>query len=486
MNLSPYPKYRPSEVEWLRDVPEHWDVARLGQIGEFSKGNGGNKGDETSSGVPCIRYGDIYTTHQYFISRSRSFVSATRAERYMSIRFGDVLFAASGETIDEIGKSAVNLMRTNACCGGDIILFRPEHEVEARYMGYALDCRLVSAQKSTMGRGITVMHIYKNQLKYLTFPLPPYSEQVSIATFLDHETAKINTLIARKQTLIERLTEKRSALISRTMTSGIPPNPASRTDFDSDPEFRPSGINWCGSVPRHWNILRLKYIASINDETLSEATDPSFEISYVDIGSVDPIRGIISSEEHVFENSPSRARRIVRHGDTIVSTVRTYLRAITFVKKPMKNTVVSTGFAVVRPHEVSPEFLAYAIGEMRFVEAIMARSIGVSYPAVNASEIATLSVLFPSQSEQNLIVKFLNRETSRIDVLISKIEFAIERLEEYGTALVDAAVTGAIDVRAINSPIVNREISDCRRVKLRSQNITSGTTATDSSTNLDQ
>ena len=162
-----------SGVEWLGDVPTHWDVRRLGQFGRLSKGNGGNKEDEIQTGVPCVRYGDLYTTHTYFIEKSRSFVAPETARNYTSIAFGDVLFAASGETIEEIGKSAVNLIQAPACCGGDVILFRPQQDLVARYMGYATDCSPCCHQKATMGRGITVKHIYGDQLKYLVTPLPP-------------------------------------------------------------------------------------------------------------------------------------------------------------------------------------------------------------------------------------------------------------------------------------------------------------------------
>ena len=136
-DLKPYPAMKDSGVPWLGEVPEHWEVRKLGQIGRLSKGNGGNKEDEVATGVPCVRYGDLYTTHTYFIRKSRSFVTPARANDYTRIVFGDVLFAASGETIDEIGKSAVNLIQSEARCGGDVILFRPGREVEARYMGYA-------------------------------------------------------------------------------------------------------------------------------------------------------------------------------------------------------------------------------------------------------------------------------------------------------------------------------------------------------------
>ena len=176
-HLQPYPVYRSSSVEWLGDMPAHWEVVQLGRIGRFSKGSGGTKADEVSEGVPCIRYGDLYTSHKYHIRASRAFVTETDALNYTPIRYGDNLFAGSGETIEEIGKSAVNLIEQPACCGGDVILFRPEREIDARFSGYAIDCPQSQYQKSTMGRGITVMHIYGGELKNLWMALPPLPEQ---------------------------------------------------------------------------------------------------------------------------------------------------------------------------------------------------------------------------------------------------------------------------------------------------------------------
>ena len=170
-------------------------------------------------------------------------------------------------------------------------------------------------------------------------------------------------------------------------------------------------------------------------------------LSYVDIGSVHPIRGIDSMEEMAFEDAPSRARRIVRDGDTIISTVRTYLRAVAAIRDPAPNTIVSTGFAVVRPRSISSSFMSYVLSEQGFIEAIMARSVGVSYPAINASEIGMLSIPLPPLYEQSAIVDFLDRKTAKIDELTAKIGAAIERLQEYRSALITAAVTGKIDVR---------------------------------------
>ena len=205
--------------------------------------------------------------------------------------------------------------------------------------------------------------------------------------------------------------------------------------------YQPSGVGWLDDLPEHWESRRLKFLASTNDESLSEAEDPLRAITYVDIGSVDSSAGITNTEDMVFEDAPSRARRLVRDGDTIISTVRTYLRAIAPVCNPSPEMVVSTGFAVIRPQELDSGYATWALREHGFVEEIVARSTGVSYPAISASQIGNLSMPLPPHSEQRTIAAFLDHETAKVDALITKKQQLIDRLSEYRTALVAWTVT---------------------------------------------
>ena len=214
------------------------------------------------------------------------------------------------------------------------------------------------------------------------------------------------------------------------------------------PRYCDSGVEWLDEVPGHWEVKRLKFVASTNDESLSESEDPLRLIQYVDISSVDSTRGIVQAEEMVFEDAPSRARRLVQEGDTIVSTVRTYLRAIAPVCSPPPEMVVSTGFAVIRPLELARGFSSWALREYGFIEEIVARSTGVSYPAINASEIGDLPIPLPPLDEQRAIAAFLDRETKRIDALVAKKRLLIERLEEYRTALITRTVTRGLPPEA--------------------------------------
>lgn len=208
------------------------------------------------------------------------------------------------------------------------------------------------------------------------------------------------------------------------------------------PQYKPSRVDWLGSVPGHWAVARLKYLVTVNDDQLPETMEPSFEMAYIDIGSVDTDRGITAPRRVRFEDAPSRARRVLKPGDTIVSTVRTYLRATaTFHDDLEENTIASTGFAVLRPNNgMSPRYLGYIAGSSPFIESVCGRSVGVSYPAVNASDIRTILVAHPCWQEQEVIAAFLDHQTAKIDALIDKTEILIERLDEKRRALINETV----------------------------------------------
>jgi type I restriction enzyme S subunit len=215
------------------------------------------------------------------------------------------------------------------------------------------------------------------------------------------------------------------------------------------PAYKESGVECLGSIPEHWNIKRLKYAALLNQDALSEETDPALDMIYVDIGGVDSLGRIIEQQELTFAKAPSRARRLVRHGDVIVSTVRTYLRAIALIMHPQPTTVVSTGFAVIRPGiDLNAKYASYALRSPYFVERVVAYSNGVSFPAINEGEMAAFEIAVPPDSEQHAIVHFLDREIERIDSLIAKNERLIKLLQEKREVVITHAVTKGLDPTA--------------------------------------
>ncbi|MFN7741715.1 MAG: restriction endonuclease subunit S [Cyanobacteriota bacterium] len=216
--------------------------------------------------------------------------------------------------------------------------------------------------------------------------------------------------------------------------------------FPRYPAYKDSGVEWLGEVPEHWEEKPLKTVTSINDEVLSESVSIDHEIEYVDISSVSLANGIERTESVIFGDAPSRARRIPRDGDVLVSTVRTYLKAIAPVVSPPCNLVASTGFAVVRPQRgIHPGYLKYALQEEHFIQQVISRSTGVSYPAINASDIARIPLSLPKQSEQLAIATFLDRETAKIDALIAEQQRLIELLQEKRQAVISHAVTKGLN-----------------------------------------
>jgi type I restriction enzyme S subunit len=220
--LDPAAPLRDPGVAWLGQVPAHWEVKRLNVLGTFLKGSGGTKEDITTEGIPCIRYGELYGKYNVAIETPINFIAPEMYPVYTPLLYGDVVFAASGEKIDEIGKSAVYLGQEPAACGGDTVIFRANTDTfYGRFLGYTCDSSLSQQQKSSMYRGTTIKHIYPDELKNLIVALPPLAEQQAIAAFLDDACGRIDALIGKAEQAIALLQERRSAVIAAAVTGQI-------------------------------------------------------------------------------------------------------------------------------------------------------------------------------------------------------------------------------------------------------------------------
>ena len=207
------------------------------------------------------------------------------------------------------------------------------------------------------------------------------------------------------------------------------------------------------ALPPEWSSKRLKYLATYNDEVLAESTDEEKEIEYVEISGVSLSQGIEDIEHLTFGHAPSRARRRVRSGDILISTVRTYLRAIATVEEASPDLIASTGFCVVRPNDgVDSGYLGWAAKSEPFVSEVVARSVGVSYPAINAGDLVSIIMPAPPTDTQRRIARFLDEKTARIDKLIEKKRAVLDRLAEKRQALITRAITKGLDADAPMKP----------------------------------
>ena len=212
------------------------------------------------------------------------------------------------------------------------------------------------------------------------------------------------------------------------------------------PAYKPSGVPWLGDVPEHWEMRRLKNWVGINEAVLPETTEPDFEFLYLEIGAVST--GLIVSQPVTikFGNAPSRARRIVRTGDTIVSTVRTYLKATWFSGEVKDNLICSTGFAVLTPrNEACPKLVSYIAQSNVFTDRVTASSVGTAYPAIPESRLGSFHVPLPPLAEQRAIVRYLDHMDRRIRRYVTAKRKLIALLEEKRQAIVNQAVTCGLD-----------------------------------------
>lgn len=211
-------------------------------------------------------------------------------------------------------------------------------------------------------------------------------------------------------------------------------------------EMKDSGVKWVGEIPFSWKVYKVKQIADSNNDVLPENYEEEQEIDYIEIGSVTYEHGVRTTEKMKFGNAPSRARRIVHNGDTIISTVRTYLKAIAYIDDSLADKIVSTGFSVVTPHkDVVAKFLYYALSTHSFISNVEAHSVGTSYPAINNSNLMNLKIVLPMQCEQIQIASYLDSKCSRIDEIIEAHQVIIEKLKEYKLSIITETVTKGIN-----------------------------------------
>ena len=216
--------------------------------------------------------------------------------------------------------------------------------------------------------------------------------------------------------------------------------------YNSYPRCKPSGDEWLSYMPGHWDVAPLKRWVGINEAVLPETTDPDLEFSYLEIGAVSNGQIVERPRRIRFSDAPSRARRIVRQNDTIISTVRTYLKAVWFAEKVNDPLICSTGFAVLTPHRgADPKFVSYLVQSELFTDRVTAESIGMAYPAISEGRIGSFHVCVPPLGEQAAIVRYLDHADSRIQRYVNAKERLIELLTEQKQAVINQAVTRGPD-----------------------------------------
>ena len=438
----PYPAYRPSGVEWLGDVPAHWEVTAVKhkyavQLGKMLQNNPISVDDVEVPYLKAlnVQWFDVQTADPPTMWASQQEVNL------FGIRKGDLLVCEGGEG----GRSGI----VEADVDGYIIQnalhrVRPSKDSRNDFLQYVLGAIMAVGWFDALNKKATIAHFTGEKFGALRIPLPPLFEQHAIAGFLDRETARIDALVAKKERLIKLLQEKRTALITRAVTRGLNPNAT----------MKDSGVEWLGEIPDHWDAKRLKHIVS---KIGSGKTPKGGAERYVTEG-VMLLRsqnvhfgglhlGDVAYIDADTDSEMSGSR--VQEGDVLLNITGASLGRGCVARLGGTDANVNQHVCILRADKQrdDADYLAFSMESQALQDQIFNNENGVSRDAMNFEQIGDLVIARPPTQQQQAIAAFLDRETAKLDALIARIREAIDRLRELRTALISAAVTGRIDVR---------------------------------------
>jgi len=430
--LQPYTEYKGSKVSWLNKMPNHWEIDP--GLAAFSTKKEKNIGLKETT-VLSLSYGRIVVKPP---EKLHGLVPES-FETYQIVNPGDIIIRST-DLQNDWNSLRVGLVEDRGIITSAYICLKTKERMIPAYCHLLLHSYDLMKIFYGMGSGLR-QNLDWPDFKRLPVLIPPIDEQKTIVSFIKMMSKKIARFIKTKKRLIEVLKEQKQVIINHAVTKGIDPNV----------KLKPSSVDYLGDIPEHWEVKPLKHWVKINNQTLTDTTDPDYGFDYLDIGSVST--GFLSkTPEHIFfRNAPSRARRVLQKGDTIISTVRTYLKAIYFIENENNNLIASTGFAVLTPRKnVYPKLLSYIMQSKPFIDKVTANSIGIAYPAIAETRLAAFHIAVPTAVEEQVnIVNKIETESASIDVAIKRALNEIELLHEYRTRLIADVVTGKVDVQDI-------------------------------------
>lgn len=438
--MAKYQQYKDSGFEWLGEVPSHWKVCRLKHV-KANKPNAfvdGPFGSNLKS-IHFVDDGDVYVIESNFATTgiinednlktitSNHFQTISRSEAEV----GDIIIAKIGA---RFGMSSIlpKLTKKSVVSGNSLKLTINSKVCNTEYVHYLLQH---SKSESAMDDGVNVTAqpaLSLGGLNNLPFLLPSSEEQDNITKFLSYETAQIDTLIEKQQTLIQLLKEKRQAVISHAVTKGLNP----------DAPMKDSGVEWLGEVPEHWEVTKAKYVSDIfipqRNKPELNAIEGCPWVTMEDMRSqyIDEVHRYVKSE--AMQESGSK---VLKAGAVIASCVGNF--GVTSINRV--DVIINQQLQAFQPKRIKPEYLQAIVALSKSYFELIGTAATLIY--VNREGFENLPVIVPTTQEQEAISKFINIKSKQFDLLVSRAEQAIQLMQERRTALISAAVTGKIDVR---------------------------------------
>lgn len=445
----PYPEYKDSGVEWLGEIPAHWEVRRLKNLIDVPITDGPHESPEfLPEGVPFLSVDGIQDGELVFEGcRHVSEEDHAKYRRKVAPRRDDVLFGKAAST----GKIARVRVGFEFSIWSPLALIRPRLGVVGpAFLELALKAASTQAQIDVLCTHSTQNNISMDDIPLLALAIAPLGEQRAISAFLDRETAKIDALVAKRKRLVELLHEKRTALISHAVTKGLDPNVP----------MKDSGVEWLGEIPAHWETNQLRHVASIRVSTVDKTQEDGERlVQCVGTKHVFNSPGIGDGMDfEMVSATPKELREFSLHrGDVVVtkdSVVPDNIAAVSIVEEELADVVCGYHMAIVRAHagQLASRFMFWQMSSRPLFHQFLSAARGVTIIGLSPGEMGAARLAVPLLREQRTIAAFLDLETAKIDALAAKVGEGIERLKEYRTALISAAVTGKIDVRQASIP----------------------------------
>ncbi len=433
MSVPAYPSYRDSGVEWLGEVPSHWEVRRVKDLAEIVNGFPfDSKLFDSNVGRPLLRIRDLNADEC-----DVRFNGA--ADPRFEVTNLDLLVGMDGDfNVGRWRGGEPALLNQRVCA------LRTDDEVCSRFLEHALSEPLKRINDLTYST--TVKHLSSFQIASIRVAIPPERAGLAgLVLFLDRETAKIDALVEEQRRLVELLKEKRQAVISHAVTKGLDPTVP----------MKDSGVEWLGEVPAHWEVKRLKFVAHIQTG-IAKGKDIAgrevLSVPYLRVANVQD--GWIDLSEVAMIDLPVDEidRYLLRVGDVLMNEGGDFdkLGRGGVWDGSVAPCVHQNHVFAVRPFDVSPEWLNFTTTSNAAQFFFMGRSKqSTNLASISSTNLMELPLLAPPRAEQDALVQRLSEGCRQLDDLMSEAQSAIALLQERRSALISAAVTGKIDVRGL-------------------------------------
>jgi type I restriction enzyme, S subunit len=440
----PYPKYKDSGVEWVGEIPAHWNLIKLKRFVQFVGGGTPSKEnlDYWQGDIPWVSPKDMKSRNISDtvdkITKEAVAESATKV-----IGPGAVLIVVRSGILNH--SIPVALSGTEIALNQDLKALILDKSAVPEYLAYfivGMQSMLLFAWRK---EGATVESLELELIANTVIPLPAIEQQRIIVGFLDRETAKIDALIEKKERLIDLLQEKRTALITQAVTKGLDPNVP----------MKDSGVEWLGKIPAYWEVKRLWHLTPSDRRIMYGIVLPGPNVDdgvpIVKGGDVSPERLRLARLNRTSPEIESGYVRSRLRGGDLVYAIRGSIGEVAIVPDELTGANLTQDAArIAYTTATHGPWLLYELKSSAIFAQLEAGALGATIRGLNIRDLKRASVPVPPRIEQEAIAGFLEHETVKIDALLTKIQEAIDRLKEYRTALISAAVTGRIDVHDEN------------------------------------